>query len=79
VLRCINVRHPPLMRAPKSGRNLGKFQTAVRDLVSTTETPIGQMNLSTSLGPIRAEGPCGGAGGGRRGQPGEGGIVNGRG
>src|SRR6516165_11113991 len=39
----------PQVKAPESGRNPGKFQTAVRDLVSTTETLIGQTGWSKAL------------------------------
>jgi hypothetical protein len=39
----------PHLEAPKSRRNPGKFHSAVRDLVSTTETPIGQTSWSKVL------------------------------
>jgi hypothetical protein len=39
----------PQLEEFKSGRNPGRFQTAVQDLVGRTETPIGQASWSKTL------------------------------
>jgi len=40
----------PQLEAPKSGRNPGKFHSAVQDLVWRTETPIGSDELVRRAG-----------------------------